>query len=45
MDKGAFADLEADLRARSRDIARIGERVQGDFERDFKQFMALLRPE
>ena len=28
MDKGAFADLEADLRARSRDIARIGERIQ-----------------
>ncbi len=28
MDKGAFAVLEADLRARARDIARIGERIQ-----------------
>ena len=28
MDKGAFAVLEADLRARARDIARLGERIQ-----------------
>lgn len=28
MTKGAFAVLEADLRERSRDIARIGDRIQ-----------------
>lgn len=32
MDKEAFAVLEADLRARSRDIARIGERIQSRLE-------------
>lgn len=32
MDRGAFAVLEADLRARSRDIARIGERIQARLE-------------
>ena len=28
MDEGAFAVLEAGLRARSRDVARIGDRIQ-----------------
>ena len=32
MDKETFAVLEADLRARSRDIARIGERIQSRLE-------------
>ena len=28
MDKGAFAVLEAELRTRSRDISRIGGRIE-----------------